>query len=700
MFLQCIILYSWQFLHEFFENFLLHLHSTNVNIIIERRFTIYSLGMTFGGNLMGDYRKVIAICGTWLYEEKEYGFVSELNRMCRKKGYIPFAFNFSIDSMNIVDDVIRENKLMDLMGNLNCAAVIIMGETIKSERMLDSILKTVTAMQVPVFAMEKHIDGCINVAMRYGEGFKNIVRHVIDFHGCRKVNMIAGVRDNDFSDDRIRAYKEVLAEHGIPFEEKRLAYGEFWDRPARDSMEAFLQDEELPEAVVCANDSMAIAACDVIKEHGLRVPEDIIVTGFDGIFSAKVNTPTIATVAPDNASEIEYIFSLLENKRQLKKMLNKGDAMEPKYIEFKICPAGSCGCHKERDNEISNLLTLSLSDQKWHMATMNKLLLSANDKDQLTDLPPILKESVHLWMQNFYFIAVHNNLVDGSYHEDADNPYAENTDTTYYNLFRLEHAIDLARGDVFDESVLIPGMRKLFHKDSGYEMFMVKLLYTKSNLYGYLIEGFQTLDERAMRRCEEYGLFLSTTLDSVIKNNKLMLLNKRLRQINKEIQNASIRDYLTDLYNRRGFYDELYKLVRDFENRDRYLTFFSIDMDGLKIINDTYGHNEGDFSLKALASAIRHFALRNGICARYGGDEFVCAIITDLPTKFNPEIVRGRFQSVFDKNKELMAKPYTISASIGCRCAQINDALNLDELMRIADEDMYIDKQSRRKSRV
>ena len=87
---------------------------------------------------MGDYRKVIAICGTWLYEEKEYGFVSELNRMCRKKGYIPFAFNFSIDSMNIVDDVIRENKLMDLMGNLNCAAVIIMGETIKSERMLQN----------------------------------------------------------------------------------------------------------------------------------------------------------------------------------------------------------------------------------------------------------------------------------------------------------------------------------------------------------------------------------------------------------------------------------------------------------------------------------------------------------------------------------------------------------------------------------
>lgn len=649
---------------------------------------------------MGEYRKAIAVCGTWLYEEKEYGFVSELSRMCRERDYVPFAFNFSIDSMNIVDDVIRENKLMDLMGHLDCEAVIIMGETIKSERMLDSILKTVRAMNVPVFAMERHIDGCINIAMSYGEGFKNIVRHVAGFHGCRKINMIAGVRDNEFSDDRIRAYKEVLAEYDIPFEDKRLAYGEFWDRPARDAMEAFLQDEELPEAVICANDAMAIAACDVIKEHGLKVPEDIIVTGFDGILSAKANTPAISTVEPDNASELEYIFELLSNKRQLKKMLGKGELSETKHVEFKVSPGRSCGCQREHDNEISNLLSLSLSDQKWHMATMNKLLLSANDKEQLTDLPPILTESVHLWMQNFYFIAIYNSFVDGSANEASDSPYSENTDTTFYNLFRLEHGVDIARGAVFDESALIPGIRKLFHKDSGYEMFMVKLLYTKSDLYGYLIEGFESLDERAMRRCEEYGLFLSTTLDSVIKNNKLVLLNKRLRQINKEMQNASVHDYLTDLYNRRGFYDELYKLVRDFENRDRYLTFFSIDMDGLKIINDTYGHNEGDFSLKVLASAIRHFALRNGICARYGGDEFVCAIITDLPTKFNAELVRTRFQNVFDKNKELETKPYKISASVGCRCARINDALDLDELMRNADEDMYIDKQSRRKNRV
>ena len=178
-----------------------------------------------------------------------------------------------------------------------------------------------------------------------------------------------------------------------------------------------------------------------------------------------------------------------------------------------------------------------------------------------------------------------------------------------------------------------------------------------------------------------------------------MVLNERLKQINKELEYASVQDYLTELYNRRGFFEELFKMIHASENQNKYLTFLSIDMDGLKIINDTYGHNEGDFSLKALASAIQNFARRNGICARYGGDEFVCAIITEQESYFTPDIVRERFQAAYEKNKELSEKPYVISASIGCRCCKIDEHLALDELMHQADEDMYKDKLSRRKNR-
>ncbi len=645
---------------------------------------------------MADYRKVIAVCGVWLYEEKEYSFITELNRACKEKGYVVMAFNFSLDTLDAEGDLFRERKLMDLLLHLDCAAVIIMGETIKNEMMLDLIKKTVKQMNVPAFSLECHLDGCINIVMKFGLGFKNMVRHVITHHGCRKVNMMAGIRGNEFSEDRIKAYKEVLEENGIPFEEKRLKYGDFWDIPARTATEEFLAEGELPDAIVCANDAMAIACCKVLREHGYKVPKDVIVTGFDGIASGKVNYPPLSTVEPDNETAVSYVFEILEK-------IEKGEEVDTaftRFVDYRMRENQSCGCVKNDDKESIEMmegLAMSLNDRKWHMFAMNKLLLFSNEMKDFCDMNNVLEECLELWSQNLYFVSVYEQFFRGGQSEGYNCDYI--SDDSCVTMFRHENSADVTQYTPFKEQELMPNIKEIFRTDSGYDMFMIRLLHTQSALYGYLIEGFKNVDERCMRRCEEFGLFLSTTVNAILKNQKLYRLNEKLKKINREMERVSVLDYLTELYNRRGFYDELYKIVHAEDNQGKYLTFFSIDMDGLKIINDTYGHNEGDFALKALAAAIRNFAVRNGICARYGGDEFVCAIVTEQETSFTPDIIRQRFDATFVKNKALQTKPFTISASIGCRCRQIQNMMNLDEMMKQADEDMYKDKLSRRKNR-
>ena len=334
---------------------------------------------------MSDYRKVIAVCGVWLSEEKEYNFISELNRICHDRGYVVIAFNFSVDSLDVEEDIMQEKKLMELMGHMDLAAVIILGETIKNDMMIDFIMKTVNYKKVPAFSLELPIEGCIQISQRFGEGFKNIVRHVINHHGCRKVNMIAGVKDSTFSIDRVEAYKEVLAENGIPFEEKRLKYGEFWDRPARIATEQFLdEDPELPDAIVCANDAMAIACCALLRERGYNVPDDIIVTGFDGISSGKVNYPTISTVEPDNESEVLMIFDILDK-------LERGEDIDIgniKYVNYKVRESQSCGCgNKDNRESIERMSAMgqAMNEQKWQMMAMNKLLLYSNEIKDLFD---------------------------------------------------------------------------------------------------------------------------------------------------------------------------------------------------------------------------------------------------------------------------------------------------------------------------
>ena len=120
------------------------------------------------------------------------------------------------------------------------------------------------------------------ICHNYNSGFEQMVRHVIEEHGVRRVNMLAGFEGNELSDARLQVFKKVLQENGIPVEEERIGYGQFWDTPAQQEMERFLQSElPMPEAIICANDAMALVACNVLEKAGYRVPEDVIVTKGD-----------------------------------------------------------------------------------------------------------------------------------------------------------------------------------------------------------------------------------------------------------------------------------------------------------------------------------------------------------------------------------------------------------------------------------
>nr|MCR5330992.1 GGDEF domain-containing protein [Lachnospiraceae bacterium] len=560
--------------------------------------------------------------------------------------------------------------------------------SIKTQELREAIRDSVKDKEIPVFSVDRVVEGCINIVSDFGDGFKNMVRHVINHHGCRKINMIAGIRDNEFSEERIRAYKEALTENGIPVSEDRIAYGDFWDRPAREAADAFIDSGDIPEAIVCANDTMAIAACSVLQERGFRVPDDVIVTGFDGIMSARLNYPPISTVAPDYATMVKMILDRLASFEAGE----KPDTGKTQHVDFIVRENLSCGCGNHDEHitlELINKLSYAFNDQKWQAAAMNTMLLQAAEIQHIQELAPLIKASVEMWIENFYYIGVRSDLMN---YTSVDS-YSDR----YTPLFRMEHGNADNAGDEYDSSVAVPDFSRLLEEEDGYSLFMVRLLFTDINVYGYLVSGFNDIDIRSMRRCDEFGLFVSTAISEIIKNEKIFWFNERLKQLNREMEQAAIHDPLTGLYNRRGFFDELSRISK--ASVGRFITFFSIDLDELKYINDTYGHIEGDIAISSIAEAIRHFASRNGISARFGGDEFICALITDHPLELSPDTVRSRLDSVLSKRKDLSGKPYTVSASVGYECVRIEALPNFDLIMKKADEMMYEDKRARKKER-
>lgn len=125
----------------------------------------------------------------------------------------------------------------------------------------------------------------------------------------------------------------------------------------------------------------------------------------------------------------------------------------------------------------------------------------------------------------------------------------------------------------------------------------------------------------------------------------------------------------------------------------------SIDLDGLKNINDKFGHDDGDYAIMSVANALKSVNLSNKICARFGGDEFVlCACITD--ESIAKDIIRKNINDYLDKINSSKIKDYTISVSIGTYTEDLKK-FNFDFSLQMSDKEMYEEKMrkpSRRKN--
>jgi diguanylate cyclase (GGDEF)-like protein len=163
------------------------------------------------------------------------------------------------------------------------------------------------------------------------------------------------------------------------------------------------------------------------------------------------------------------------------------------------------------------------------------------------------------------------------------------------------------------------------------------------------------------------------------------------------ILELTLTDELTGLHNRRGFFT-LAKLKLSLDRRlKRGLLLLYADLDGLKNINDTLGHAEGDRALQDAADILRTTFRDSDIIARMGGDEFVVLALRNLPPVPEPSLVR--LQEDLDRFNRVSGRPYTLSMSVGAVLLGPESTQSLEEILSKADAEMYREKQQRRARR-
>jgi diguanylate cyclase (GGDEF)-like protein len=188
-----------------------------------------------------------------------------------------------------------------------------------------------------------------------------------------------------------------------------------------------------------------------------------------------------------------------------------------------------------------------------------------------------------------------------------------------------------------------------------------------------------------------FGMAAVLLIAVIISVSRATQYLKDRQRVLEELRTLSLSDELTGLYNRRGFFILAEQQIKIAARTRRGMLLVSADLDGLKGINDRFGHHEGDRALVDAAQILRQSFRESDILSRIGGDEFV-VLITEKP-EINEEVLFGRLRKNLEVYNRKVQRPYSFFISMGVATFDSKNPVSLNELLVQADKSMYRNKK-------
>lgn len=209
-------------------------------------------------------------------------------------------------------------------------------------------------------------------------------------------------------------------------------------------------------------------------------------------------------------------------------------------------------------------------------------------------------------------------------------------------------------------------------------------------------------DDSHIKFLKALSPYLSISLNNALHSWKLekqiqlqLQTQEELKKANIQLENISSLDGLTQINNRRKFDEKIGEMIDFATINDKKLSIFMIDIDNFKLYNDTYGHLQGDETLKIVAKIFRdNMDKVGGMSARFGGEEFIGACL-DLSYEECESLADTIRQNIFDLNiKNEKANLKRVTVSIGIAITDSIATVGKSGLMKVADDSLYIAKNS------
>ncbi len=616
---------------------------------------------------------IIALCVPKAYEHTE--FIAELNESLLKYGYRLVIYHTCSDLYWNTESDMVEKTVFDLIDFDVIDAIVIYEEYYHDKEALQMVADQAELHNKPIITIGAENDRHINIVLDYERGFELVARHVIEDHHCANPHFIAGVRGEYHSENRIHTFKMILQENNIPFSDDMLSYGDYWFGPVQNVVNSLVEREELPDAIICVNDTTAITVCNELQRHGISVPGDVIVTGFDGIREAQYCTPPITTCHYDLPALVQEIV------RNMRLALQGQDVEGIHSVDFVLDIFSSCGCERKIPMPNFGQIARENEDAFYGYFEMQRKLYELTEKAVACNNAEEIAE--RLRQVDFGDCII---FLKQTYFDDKINPLVKSEELNKNDSMCVlytpeEDSIPLF--SVYNENDMMPFWDILIRENRP---IVLTSLGFWSNSLGFIASYFHIV-EHEYRKINQY----------IAAINILLGCNQNVRYIKYTadyMEEMAKHDAMTKLYNRKGFYTALPDLVQHALDCGQLLAVISIDADNLKHVNDTLGHENGDYIICSAANALRNLDLPYAIYGRFGGDEFAAciAIGQDVAEDGLISMIQNRIHSINQNH----AKPFSVSVSIGVHICEPED-FDFDVAYNQADIKMYEDKKRKRK---
>jgi len=623
----------------------------------------------------------------------------------------------------------------------------------------------------PVVSFGIVLPGVPSVTIDWEPTIAELMAHMVADPARQRFVYLSGFAGDPHSTMREVGFRAGLATAGRQIDEELVINGHYSTADAFNATGRLIEDGHRFDAVVAANDDMAIGAIAALTRHGLRVPKDVIVAGFDNSDAAFTCEPPLTSVRLDTqrltAEAAELLLGAIETGEPLAPTT---EIQIPSGLAVRDSTSSSSSVSENTNSGVLGRLRDSWEADRapkhFNLDRLGETIVEALSSDgsmltvartalhdQLTDPGSVGFTSADLaWIRHLTFL-IHRVTAEGVHGtteagrqavrgelaavEEALRPVArllelelqthrelrerllmriascsdsaalwetlraglhslgltnawvavnDGPSSSSRSAMRLMFSLadqDLSEPDVFLRSEVVPS-RFRSTIESGF-FALVPLRAGESDI-GHLV--IEPTGEHLLE-LETIASGIAQILRHVHQVDDLEHQASRLRLANETLDNLARHDSLTGLANRKLFLERLRSETVSLQSGEQVSLLF-LDLDGLKRINDTYGHEAGDQLLCIVADRVSELLDDEATFARLGGDEFTIILRHPTGSAVPDEIARQVLLAIASPCRLL---DHVVTVSVSGGIARFPDhARTPDELVRHADAAMYVAK--------